>query len=156
MFDTIYIEEDVRCHPRTQQVLERFPDSRQIYCARYTEVFNRKSQNFRLQKLNPALILARKQKKLVLPAPDEYGLGEKHNYYFSHMLNCIYDCRYCFLQGMYRSAHYVLFVNYEEFGAEIKKQAKAISPGKCYFFRATTVTVLLWNLSLASPIFFSL
>ena len=31
------------------------------------------------------------------------------------MYNCIYDCRYCFLQGMYSSANYVLFVNYEDF-----------------------------------------
>ena len=31
------------------------------------------------------------------------------------MYNCIYDCRYCFLQGMYSSSNYVLFVNYENF-----------------------------------------
>ena len=30
------------------------------------------------------------------------------------MYNCIYDCRYCFLQGMYSSANFVLFVNFEE------------------------------------------
>ncbi|SVD49612.1 uncharacterized protein METZ01_LOCUS402466, partial [marine metagenome] len=50
-----------------------------------------------------------------MATPEGYGIGGKNNYYFSHMLNCIYDCRYCFLQGMYRSAHYVLFVNYDEF-----------------------------------------
>ena len=38
------------------------------------------------------------------------------------MMNCLYDCRYCFLQGMYRSAHYVLFVNYEDFANEIKNK----------------------------------
>lgn len=38
----------------------------------------------------------------IIPA---YGLGGDKNFYFSHMLNCIYDCRYCFLQGMFRSAH---------------------------------------------------
>ena len=46
------------------------------------------------------------------------------NFYFSHMLNCIYDCRYCFLQGMYRSANYLLFVNYEDFMSEIHSTAK--------------------------------
>ena len=35
------------------------------------------------------------------------------------MLNCLYDCRYCFLQGMYRSANYVLYVNYEDFTKDI-------------------------------------
>lgn len=119
MIRTIYIEEEVRDHPRTMEIMYRFRDATPIYCRRYTEIFNRKSQNFRLQKKQPALILARKYSNHILPAPDDYGIGSIHNYYFSHMLNCIYDCRYCFLQGMFRSAHYVLFVNYDEFANEI-------------------------------------
>ena len=120
MIETIYIEDDVAKHPRTRQLCRQLPDARQIHCERYTEVFNPKSQNFRLQKRQPALILARKFKNFVLPAPAGFGVGGQHNYYFSHMLNCIYDCRYCFLQGMYRSAHYVVFVNYEDFAQSIK------------------------------------
>lgn len=54
-----------------------------------------------------------------MEAPSGYNLGGVRNYYFSHMLNCIYDCRYCFLQGMFRSAHYLLSVNYEEFSDAI-------------------------------------
>lgn len=119
MVKTIYIENDIRDHPRTLEILKRFRNASQIFCERYTEVFNRKSQNFRLQKTQPALILARKFKHHVLPVPEKYALGAEHNYYFSHMLNCIYDCRYCFLQGMFRSAHYVLFVNYEDYIDEI-------------------------------------
>ena len=38
-------------------------------------------------------------RKLVHPVPATYGIGGDENYYFSHMLNCLYDCRYCFLQG---------------------------------------------------------
>ena len=60
-------------------------------------------------------MLAKKFGQHVLRAPDGYGIGGTYNYYFSHMLNCIYDCRYCFLQGMYQSAHYVLFINYDDF-----------------------------------------
>ena len=115
MIDTIYIETDIADHPRAQKVCEQFPHATKIRCERYTEVFNPASQNFRLQKRRPALILARKFQRFVLETPHEFGVGGAHNYYFSHMLNCIYDCRYCFLQGMYRSAHYVLFVNYEDF-----------------------------------------
>ena len=88
-------------------------------CERYGEVFNPKKQNFRLQKIKPALIIARKHGNFILDAPKGFGIGGRKNYYFSHMLNCIYDCRYCFLQGMYRSANYVLFVNYEDFQNEI-------------------------------------
>ena len=72
------------------------------------------NKNFRIQKQNPALILARKHDNFVLPAPQGFGL-DAQKLLFSHMYNCIYDCRYCFLQGMYSSANYVLFVNYEDF-----------------------------------------
>ena len=115
MFSAIYIEEEVALWPRVRNILASYPSIPHIYCERYGEVFNRKSQNFRLQKSSPALILAKKHGKFVLPSPEGYGFDNNPSYYFSHMLNCIYDCRYCFLQGMYRSANYVLFVNYEEF-----------------------------------------
>ncbi len=121
MFSAIYFESAVRDHPRTRAILRRYRDLPQIECERYSEIFNRKSQNFRLQKENPALILARKHGRKVLPAPGGYGFDAAGSHYFSHMLNCIYDCRYCFLQGMYRSAHCVLFVNYEDFADAIER-----------------------------------
>jgi spore photoproduct lyase len=101
------------------EICRRFSGATIIQCEKYGEVFNRKAQNFRLQKQRPALILAQKHDHFVLPAPPGFGIGGGRNYYFSHMLNCIYDCRYCFLQGMYQSAHYVLFVNYEAFAGAI-------------------------------------
>ena len=102
-------------YDRVKKITRRFPEAVRVPCDRYQEVFNPKAQNFRLQKQNPALILAKKIGTTILPAPEGYGIGGEHNYYFSHMLNCIYDCRYCFLQGMYQSAHYVLFINYSDF-----------------------------------------
>ena len=49
------------------------------------------------------------------------------------MLNCLYDCRYCFLQGMYSSANYVLFVNYEDFLKDIVQKTSE-SPEPAWFF----------------------
>ena len=134
MIHTIYIEEEVAEHPRSEQICARFPSADRIFIRRYSEIFNRKGQSFRLQKKRPALILARKFGRLVLPAPDGYGVGGRRNFYFSHMLNCIYDCRYCFLQGMYRSAHYVLFVNYEDFEKAIEAKLKESPRKEAYFF----------------------
>jgi spore photoproduct lyase len=71
---------------------------------------------------------------MVLKTPEGYGIGGNHNYYFSHMLNCIYDCRYCFLQGMYRSAHYVLFVNYEDFEIAIVSKISETNGEIIWFF----------------------
>ena len=66
MFNTIHIEEQVADHPRTREICTRFPQATQVLCKRYGEVFNPKSQNFRLQKRKPALILARKHDRRVL------------------------------------------------------------------------------------------
>ena len=134
MISALYIEQTVVDHPRTRAIRERFAHLPQIIIERYGEVFNRKAQNFRLQKHSPALILAGKHDHFVLPAPDNYGIGGQHNYYFSHMMNCIYDCRYCFLQGMYRSAHYVLFVNYEDYGNALQQQIEQHAPHDSYYF----------------------
>ena len=134
MIDQIYIEEAVRDHPRAQAIMARFPDAGVTVCARYGEIFNRRAQNFRLQKIKPALILAEKFTNHVLPSPPEYAIGGEQNYYFSHMLNCIYDCRYCFLQGMYQSAHYVVFVNYEDFFGAISDKVRAAGDASVHFF----------------------
>jgi len=123
MVDTIYIEVDVENHHRTQEILARYPKANKILIEKYSQVFNSHSQNFRTQKQNPSLILAAKNNKKVMPTPAQYETGGGAHYYFSHMLNCVYDCRYCFLQGMLRSAHYLLFVNYEDFIDEIKEVA---------------------------------
>ena len=132
MIDSLYIEESIEHHPRSLNIINRFPEARKITCHRYTEIFNRKAQNFRLQKSKPALILAEKRRHFILPTPDHYGIGATDNFYFSHLLNCPYDCRYCFLQGMYRSAHYVLFVNYENFVSALK--AKLACRPEVHFF----------------------
>ncbi len=119
MINNIYIENDIIGHPRTKKILSKFKNKNFIKINKYSEVFNIKNQNFRIQKSNPSLILARKHNGFVLPTPKGFGIGNKKNYYFSHMYNCIYDCRYCFLQGMYSSANFVIFVNYEDFFKKI-------------------------------------
>ena len=134
MIQVIYVEEAVREHPRTLRVLERFPKAQRVPCERYGEIFNRRNQSFRLQKSRPSLILARKHQGHVLPAPEEYGIGGMKNFYFAHMLNCPYDCRYCFLQGMYRSASYVLFVNFEELEEAIEGELRACNDQEIWFF----------------------
>jgi spore photoproduct lyase len=130
----VYVEAEVREHPRTQRLLQRMRDLAVIEIEHYGEVFNPRSQNFRLQKKNPAVIIARKNNNHVLAAPPGYGLGGKHNYYFSHMLNCIYDCRYCFLQGMYQSAHQLLFINYEDFAESIRSIAAQHAGEAVWFY----------------------
>ena len=132
MIGVIYYERAVADHARTKQLFARFPHAVRVSCDRYGEVFNRGAQHFRLQKKRPSLILAHKHDNFVLAAPTGYGIGSPHNFYFSHLLNCLYDCRYCFLQGMFRSAHYLLFVNYDDFQDAIDRQI-AETPNATFF-----------------------
>ena len=118
----LYVEEPLLDHPKTLEIRQK-TGATLISIQRYGEIFNRHGSHFRLQKKQSAIILAEKKGRLVYEIPPAYTIGAKHNYYFSHLMNCPFDCRYCFLQGMYRSAHYVLFLNYEDFGAEIDQKA---------------------------------
>ena len=134
MIETIYVEEEIYEHPRTLKILSRFKSHRIILIKRFSEIFNHRKQNFPIQKINPALILARKHNSHILEAPKGFGIGGAKNYYFSHMYNCVYDCRYCFLQGMYSSANYVIFVNYEDFDRGIELTIKEHPNEKVTFF----------------------
>ena len=134
MIETIYVEKIIKEHPRTKLILSKLKKAKTIEIDRYGEIFNKRNQNFRIQKNNPDLILAFKNEGYVLPTPEGFGVGSSKNYYFSHMFNCIYDCRYCFLQGMYSSANYVIFVNFEDFDKEIEEVIQDNKDKKITFF----------------------
>ena len=134
MIEVIYHEEGILDHPRSQEILRRYPRATLIPCTHYKDVFNPGGQSFRLQKKSPSLILARQTGSLVHSVPATYGIGGIRNFYFSHLLNCLYDCRYCFLQGMFPSAHYVLFVNYDDFQNEILRKTEESADEASWFF----------------------
>jgi spore photoproduct lyase len=121
-FSHIYIEKDIRNHPNTQNILSHFPRANLIEINHYKEIFCRSHQNYCLQKQSPKLILAKKQNSLMYEgAPVCQDFGNKHFYYTSQVMNCIYDCEYCYLQGMYPSGNIVVFVNLEDIFYEIEQ-----------------------------------
>ena len=131
-----YIEKEIWQHKKTLEILDKFPEKRIVEIDSFSEVFNRKNQSFRKQKdSNTPFILAKKQKGFVQKNPDFCTSHFDHNFYFSTSLNCSFDCEYCFLQGMYRSAYFVLFVNTDDFKIDIQKTIKDCS-GKAMFFSA--------------------
>lgn len=129
----LYIEEEALNNERALNIEKKLKYESKIICKNYREIFNPKNQNFRIQKDQPSIILAIKKKNLILQAPENFNIGFSKNYYFSHMLNCIYDCNYCFLQGMFNSAHYVIFVNYDDFLLNIKNKLNKSSDDICFF-----------------------
>ena len=133
-FNNVYIEKEILKCSNTINILDKLNYGKIILCDKYSEVFNPNNQNFRIQKINPNIILAKKRKKIIFKTPPSFTIGFEKNYYFSHMLNCIYDCNYCFLQGMFNSANYLVFVNYEDYFYEIKKTIDSNTNDKICFF----------------------
>lgn len=121
-FSHIYVEDCVWGSSEAQRVLAHFPSAGVIRIRHYKDVFNRKKQNFRTQHRSQALILAEKKGQLVYPgSPNCQDFGNAHFYYTSCMMNCVYNCEYCYLKGMYPTGNLVLFLNLDEIFDEVRK-----------------------------------
>lgn len=125
-FSHIYVEKSVRNHFRTQEILKKFPSAQVIEINHYKDVFCRSKQSYMLQHRSQNLILAEKQGTLLYEgAPVCQSFGNQFFYYTSCMMNCIFDCEYCYLKGMYPSANIVIFVNLEDIFAEAEQMLKS-------------------------------
>ena len=130
-FSHIYIEQDAYGYPLTDTILAKFYNSNIISINHYKDIFNRNNQDFQAQKNSMKLILSKKSKPFIYPVSDivqEYST--KNVYYNTPVLNCLYNCDYCFLQGMYPSGNIVVFVNEGDFMDAIDKKLKLYSEAK--------------------------
>lgn len=124
-FSHIYIEKEIKDHPRTRKIVSKFPNAQIITIDHYKDVFNRHGQNSVIQHNAQSLILARKKDHYFYEgAPVCQDFGNTNFYYCSTMMNCVYDCSYCYLKGMYPSGHMVVFVNLEDYFTELDEYLK--------------------------------
>ena len=126
-FSHIYLEKDAAVYPLAQLILSKFAKAEILEIDHYKDVFNRPRQDFQLQKASMKLILAKKTEPFLYSASDmvqEYGTPNV--FYNTPILNCLYNCDYCFLQGMYPSGNLVVFVNEEDFFNSIKYKLKVL------------------------------
>lgn len=124
-FAHIYVEERVLADPayrkRAEEIIRHFGDAVVIKINHYKDVFNRHKQNYLKQHESQALILAVKQGNLVYPGAKVcQSMGNEHFYYTSCMMNCLFDCEYCYLKGMYPSGNMVIFLNLEDIFKEVE------------------------------------
>ena len=113
--ERILIEREARHHPRAERILSHFPGVGVEEITHYKDVFRRSADG------RQTLILAEKKGKLLYPgAPVCQDFGNRHFFYASQIMNCIFNCEYCFLKGMYPSEAMVLFLNLEDYFEELK------------------------------------
>lgn len=119
-FTHIYVEKRVRSHLRTREILTHFPSAQIVVIDHYKDVFNRRRQDAPYQHRSQSLILAKKEDHFFYEgAPVCQDFGNTNFYYCSTMMNCLFDCSYCYLKGMYPSGHMVVFVNLEDYFAAL-------------------------------------
>ncbi len=124
-FSHVYIERSADRYPLAQHILRKFPQAIRIEIDDYKDVFARSRQNFSIQKHSPKLILAVQKPPFVYAGAEVcHDFGNAHFYYTSSSLNCLYNCDYCFLQGMFPSGNIVLFVNVEDTFSEVRAMLK--------------------------------
>lgn len=119
-FSHIYIEKDALEHPNTKNILKHFKNSTVVKINNYKELFCRAHQDFSLQKQSTNIILAVKRDNFIYKGADVCeSFSNDYFYYTSSVMNCLYNCDYCYLKGMYPSANIVIFVNIEDILKEV-------------------------------------
>ncbi len=125
-YRVLYVERAAAGHPNTRALIERHGDRPVVWIDSYTEVFYRAGQDFQEQKRAPALIAAVADDPLLYEAPTRVcGVHDMPVFYNDQLRNCVYNCDYCFLQGMHPSGHTLVFVNSEAFHEAAAHQAAA-------------------------------
>lgn len=135
MFKQVFVEKTILDHPRTQGILN-WTKKTPLLIDKVEDVFGRVHKPIEEKRENLSLFIGKKRGELVKVAPQAYGYkrNERH-FYFIHAYNCIYDCRYCYLQGYFSSPDLVLFINHEDIIADMEKTLVQF-PGEPVWFHA--------------------
>ncbi|WP_339004927.1 spore photoproduct lyase [Fusobacterium polymorphum] len=121
-FSHIYVEKKILNNKNTLEILSKFKDAKIIEIDNYKEVFSSNNQDFHLQKLGQKLILASNKPNMIYEGAVVCESFENDNFYYtSSIINCIYDCEYCYLQGVYSSGNIVIFVDIENVFEEVEE-----------------------------------
>jgi spore photoproduct lyase len=116
----------------TRKILTKIKYNEIIEINDYKNVFSKNNQNFQIQKNSPNIIFAVKKENYIYKGAKVCeSFGNNNFYYTSSVINCIYNCEYCYLQGMYTSANIVIFVNIEDTFSEITNFLKNDSMYLC-------------------------
>ncbi len=125
-FSHIYVENKIKDNDTVVSILHHFKDAQIIYINHYKDIFCRANQNYIKQQASHTLILARKSgTKVYKGSPVCQSFDNDYFFYTSCMMNCIYNCEYCYLKGMYQSGYMVLFINLDEIFDDVTQLLKA-------------------------------
>jgi len=143
-FSHIYIEKEALNYSLTIEIIKKLNKSQIVYIDNYNEIFSRKNQDPFLQKLSPSLILAVNKGDFIYKgSPLCHNFDQQNFYYTNFIVNCLFDCDYCYLKGMTFSSHILFFVNLSDYFDELKKLM--VEKGKLYLSISYDADILLFE-----------
>lgn len=126
MIDTshLYVEEELAEDDTTRALIKRLGARHLTWIDNAAAFFNRPGQEFPVQKRRPRLILARKKGRMLYRGDERVASfgATAPVFYNDPVRNCLYDCDYCFLQGMHRSANILYHVNVDDYLTAVDEQ----------------------------------
>lgn len=112
----IYIEKSIEKHDVTREIIDKLQNPNCIYIDNYKDILNQNAASWRLQKQVQKIILAERKDNFYYKGSNiTPAFGYENFYYNTLAINCVYDCDYCYLQGMFTTPHLVLFVNNHDY-----------------------------------------
>ncbi|MFW5695390.1 MAG: radical SAM protein [Alkalispirochaeta sp.] len=126
-FDHVYIERGAGALPVARDIIARVSPGRITEIDDAQRFFKRPGQDFPRQKWAPRLILARKSHQFLYAGSERVAsFGTEQAVHYNDMVrNCLFDCDYCFLQGMHRSANILVNVNLDDYLAAVDEHIVA-------------------------------
>ncbi len=114
----IYLEQQAKEYPLTKKILSKFSNVNVVEIQHYKNIFDKKIE-YNTEK---CLILAKSDTLKIFPVPKNYGYQDARAFFFVTQLNCIFNCKYCYLKGTFKNTFPVIFVNYEDIQSELKNK----------------------------------
>lgn len=143
-FSHIYIEKEALNYSLTNEITSKLNKSKIVYIDNYNEIFSRKNQNPFLQKLSLSLILAVNKGDFIYKgSPLCHDFEQQNFYYTNFIVNCLFDCDYCYLKGMNFSSHILFFVNLSDYFHELSRLLS--EEGKLYLSISYDSDILLFE-----------
>lgn len=111
----IYIEKTEVNTPETHHILTKFPWSTVLEIDNYKNIFD-----IDVQWSTEKIMVIAAVNTAIIEAPIFYWYSGK-GFFLKNSLNCIYNCKYCYLQWIFKNDINVFFVNYRHIINQIKQ-----------------------------------
>lgn len=139
----IYLESKAKNYSLTQNILSKFSNASIIEIDHYKNIFDKNIWN---RKLSNAIILAKQEHISILPTPPNYWYPGKA-FFFKSVLNCMFDCEYCYLKWAFKTPFPTIFVNYEDIQNAIEEKINSLRKSgynDTIYFYASNYSDIQW------------